>query len=419
MADSFWVPNRVLRGAPPEASVNIGQPPIAWRVRGAGHPSRDGYSIECLGVEGAQNHVAEWMDLASRSLEPNVFYEPSFALSAARHISGTTRPDFLFVWENGGGETDVRLVGVWPLVSQRSLFGGTVKTWVHDYCCSGAPLLDRAQARPVIEQIFKWLGDRYPNIHSLAFPRIDKSGPIFALLRQFASERRRPLSIVTQHDRAALDAAAEGVKSVDLIATKKKKELLRQFRRLSELGRLSFGVAEQGADLRDRIEAFMALESMGWKGRRGGAFLIDARRATFLRAMTRGMGLEGKCRVYWLAFDGRMVAGHIVLLSGNTAYFWKTAYDEGLGFASPGVLLTLDMTDRLLGETGVLSADSCAVADHPMIDQIWRGRLRVADVMVSLRGDAGKSFSTAVHREQFRLRLRQKAKSILAQFRSA
>ena len=41
--------------------------------------------------------------------------------------------------------------------------------------------------------------------------------------------------------------------------------------------------------------------------------------------------------------------------------------------ASPGVQLTLALTERQIG-TGVAETDSCAIADHPMIDRIWPDR---------------------------------------------
>ena len=244
------------------------------------------------------------------------------------------------------------------------------------------------------------------------------AGPAFGLLREQAQNHGLSFSVLSQFDRAALKTNVVGLSAGDLVSSKKKKELQRQFRRLRDLGAVTFGVAREGADLREHIEAFMVLEAKGWKGRQGGAFLNDPRLATFLRAMTRGMGHEGKCRLYWLALDGLMIAANIVLLSHETAYFWKTAYDEDFSFASPGVLLTLDMTERLMREPRVVSADSCAVSDHPMIDHIWRGRLRMADVMVSLRADGAKAFNGALQREQFRRRLRDKAKSALERFRS-
>ena len=185
------------------------------------------------------------------------------------------------------------------------------------------------------------------------------------------------------------------------------------------MGSVAFAMAHDGPALRDRVEDFMVLEAKGWKGQRGSAFLNDPGLATFLRAMTRTMDREGKCRLDSLSVDGRMIAASIVLLGGERAYFWKTAYDEDYAFASPGVLLTMDMTDRLLREPLVLGADSCAIPDHPMIDHIWRGRLRIADVMTSLRSDRLNAFNSALQREQFRRKLREKAKSALAHFRSA
>ena len=53
----------------------------------------------------------------------------------------------------------------------------------------------------------------------------------------------------------------------------------------------------------------MRLEDRGWKGRKRAAFLKDAGLATFLRAMGRALGREGKCRIYWLSVDQKMIAG--------------------------------------------------------------------------------------------------------------
>jgi hypothetical protein len=279
-------------------------------------------------------------------------------------------------------------------------------------------LLDRLQAFLVLELIFKWLRERYTHVHALSASQLLKVGPTCALLNEYTYNRSLSFDVLSQYERAALDATAIGVGARDFISPKKKKELQRQFRRLREMGPVAFSMAQDGPALRDRVEDFMVLEAKGWKGKRGSAFLNDPGLATFLRAMTRTMGREGKCRLYSLSVDGRMIAANIVLLAGERAYFWKTAYDEDFAFASPGVLLTMDMTDRLLREPLVLGADSCAIPNHPMIDHIWRGRLRIADVMTSLRSDRPSAFNSAVQGEKLRRNLRAKAKSALAHFRS-
>jgi hypothetical protein len=75
-----------------------------------------------------------------------------------------------------------------------------------------------------------------------------------------------------------------------------------------------------------------------------------------------------------------------VLFSGDRAWFWKTAYDEGHAHFSPGVLNALDLTAALGSDPRVSLVDSCAVAHHPMIDHLWSGRLAVADWLVPLAG---------------------------------
>lgn len=373
--------------------------------------------VECIGIEDALNFVDQWKHLASRSLEPNAFLDPSFALPAARHISGGQRPNFLLVWESRASERRQRLIALWPVVAPTDLFGSSLKSWIHDYCCSGAPLLDKDCALSCIEAIFDWMKNDNVQFNALLLPHLREFGPFYVLLQRHIFANGLSVQVLSRFDRAVLNASVVDAGAMDFLSSKKKKELQRQLRRLREMGTVTFGEARDGAVLREQIEAFMALETKGWKGRQGGAFLNDAKHAAFLRAMTRNMGNQGQCRLYWLALNGRMIAGNIVLIAEGAAYFWKTAYDEDFSFASLGVQLTLDMTERLLREPAIKMADSCAVSDHPMIDHIWRARLPMTDVMVSLRRERVDGFSGALQRERLRRRLREKAKSVLAHFR--
>ena len=94
----------------------------------------------------------------------------------------------------------------------------------------------------------------------------------------------------------------------------------------------------------------------------------------------------GSCWIDALEIDGRAVAMAIVMFAGSKAFFWKIAYDEQLSSLSPGVQLTLELTNRLAAEPGVTMVDSCAVPDHPMIDHIWRDRMDICDFLVGAAG---------------------------------
>ena len=69
------------------------------------------------------------------------------------------------------------------------------------------------------------------------------------------------------------------------------------------------------------------------------------------------------------------------------AFSYKTAFDERYARFSPGVLLQRENL-AILQRDGIAWTDSCAAADHPMIDHIWRERLPLCDLMVALRPQA-------------------------------
>ena len=53
---------------------------------------------------------------------------------------------------------------------------------------------------------------------------------------------------------------------------------------------------------------------------------------------------------------------------------------------------------RLRDDTAIKLVDSCAVADHPMIDQLWSGRIAMADLLVPLAGRPAMAIAIAGER---------------------
>jgi hypothetical protein len=79
------------------------------------------------------------------------------------------------------------------------------------------------------------------------------------------------------------------------------------------------------------------------------------------------------------------VAAAIVLRHQDRAFYFKLGIDERFAKFSPGVQLTLELTRHLCADAVLVTADSTASAHHPMINPIWRGRLRIGDVILPLR----------------------------------
>jgi hypothetical protein len=101
--------------------------------------------------------------------------------------------------------------------------------------------------------------------------------------------------------------------------------------------------------------------------------------------MMTGLAAEDGVRIPRLALNGRPLAVAILLVGGDAAWLYKIAHDETHARHSPGALLVVELTRRLLDDGEFRSIDSCAEPDHPMIDRIWRERLEMADLVAIVR----------------------------------
>ena len=55
---------------------------------------------------------------------------------------------------------------------------------------------------------------------------------------------------------------------------------------------------------------------------------------------------------------------------------------------SPGVILSAVITDELADDATIVRTDSCATANHPMIDRLWRERLALCNRLIAVRPQA-------------------------------
>ena len=376
--------------------------------------------VERVGARAMLGFQSAWSDLVTRALEPNIFLDPAFALPLLQHVRFATRHEFLLVWEDDGPASFGSLIGLLPIHIPKGRIG-LARGFHHPQVTLGTPLLDSLRATDVLPAMLSWLGDHHRG-PALMLTDIPLEGPFCELLRTQSERHGRAIAILDPRERAILiHGAAEETPAVTAIQSgKRRKELRRQRRRLSEVGVLSYNSARTPAEIRRAAERFMALEAGGWKGRRGSALLADPTLATFTRTMTRLMGYEARCRIDSLEIDGVPVAMGILVMAGTRAHFWKTTYNERFASLSPGVQFALDLTDVQSNEPGLTLTDSCAVPDHPMIDRIWPGRMAVGDLMIELwpTGEAGtattgaQSFQLAVRRETLRRRVRVLAKAM-------
>ena len=76
-------------------------------------------------------------------------------------------------------------------------------------------------------------------------------------------------------------------------------------------------------------------------------------------------------------------------------------------------MLTFAVTEDLVEDTTLVRTDSCATANHPMIDHIWRERLALSDRLIAVRPPT--SFSAVRRLEMLRNAALAAAKAVRSQ----
>jgi CelD/BcsL family acetyltransferase involved in cellulose biosynthesis len=197
----------------------------------------------------------------------------------------------------------------------------------------------------------------------------------------------RPVVVLDEHERAMLARSAGApVDPRAALASKRRKEFQRQTKKLGEGGAVSFTVAVEPDDVGVAFDEFLILEEVGWKGRGGSALLSRPETKAFAEEALKGLARRGKVRVDTLRVAGKAIAVLVTFLAGETAFTWKIAYDEAFARYSPGALLMLEAGRGLFDDPGIARVDSCASADHPMIDHLWKDRLRIGTLIVGPPG---------------------------------
>ena len=340
---------------------------------------------------------AGWDALARAAAEPNPFLESWYLLPALRALDprGTVR---LLRFNHDG-----RLAGILPVRARSHYYRWPVPHlagWVHANCFLGVPLVAAGAEEAFWRALLDW-ADRNAGaalfLHLAAMPL---DGPMHAALERVLSEQGRTAGVVWREERAALISRATPEAYLEsALSGEKRKELRRQFARLTELGDARFERLHGTQGLDRWIEDFLALERSGWKGAAGSALLSHAATAALFREAMREGAERRRIERLSLLLDGKPIAMLVTFLTPPGAFSYKTAFDERFSRFSPGVLLQCENL-HLLEWPDIRWADSCAAADHPMIDHIWRERRAVGRLSIGIGGKARRALFSALLRAE-------------------
>ena len=322
---------------------------------------------------------AAWADLVGRAIEPNPYFHPGWARAGARHAEGKSGNQVLLAWDSAAR---TRLIGLLPVVSAWRAIQIPIPVLIawQAYAPLTTPLLDRDMTDIAARGLLAAAAQA--GAYAVLLPLIAEEGPAASALRRAAAEFKAAPYSFGRHQRARLDATQDADAAIGSLGPKKLKELRRQRNRLADNGDVVFKVAGPGEETSAALEAFLSLESAGWKGATGTALAAKAGDALFIKTAIQEMAATGDAEMATLSSGNKVVAAGMLLRHLRRGYFAKIAYDESAAKMSPGVQITLDITRHLCADARFDDADSTAVADHPMIDHIWRSRLAVCDLLV-------------------------------------
>ncbi|CAN7702830.1 GNAT family N-acetyltransferase [Mesorhizobium caraganae] len=336
--------------------------------------------------------VEELDFLCTRTIEPNVFFNPRFLAPAMPRLED--REVKLAVIRDGD-EYRNRLRLLVPFSVERPavpLGVPVMRTWSSPFGPIGTPLVDHDDPIGVVEDFFAMLSRphlKLPKVFVLPDMRLD--GPLASVLATVAETRGLTMVTTGKVDRPVLESTLDGEAYLKTsLRAHHHREFRRLKRRLGDLGKLEHIVARGPDEIRHAIESFLTLEAAGWKGRERTAMAIDRYRAAFAREAVHRLAEHDMCRIHSLTLDGRTIACLVVFVEAGVAYTWKTAYDETLATYSPGTLLMIEVTKQHLDDPNVMMTDSCAVPDHPVMSRLWSERKPMGSLVIGLTPDADR-----------------------------
>jgi CelD/BcsL family acetyltransferase involved in cellulose biosynthesis len=324
-----------------------------------------------------------WQRLSARSLSPAGLNSPEIVIPLIKHVGGA---ELLTVQQ--GDE----LLFAMPVI-KRKFPRGLLAHWVTPLTPVGTPHVCNSTPATALSTMLGGL------MVPLMMPALETTGAFW----NYASTRDAHFKVIDRYERAALRPNGSFGQWMDQnFSAKRRKEYKRLQSRLAEAGRFEQQELASGEDAATWIDDLMSLEAAGWKGERGTALASNAKLRQAAREALCSLATTGKLRMWRLTLDGRTIATMHAVAEGSRLWLGKMAYDEKLAKFSPGALLILHVTERIFAAGGIELADSCAIPNHPMINNIWRDRVEVADVMIAPRSISAAHFSFMVQLERLR-----------------
>jgi len=333
-------------------------------------------------------HIHQWEELTKDVAISNPFFE-SWSLLPAMEFLDHHQVDLLFVWNDAQRSL---LLGFFPLKSRRFFSKLPLRncvSWKHIHNYLATPLIRKTFESLFYDLLFDYVDKRQPYEYLLSLRDHCWHPNHEQLLKNKAKEQKRIFTFFEREQRALLNANQDFddyLKSS--INGKRRKEYRRLRKRLADLGDLKsvcYSINNDQQELNFFIDSFLQVENDGWKRRQGTSLLSDINHEQFVRKQFTLAAAKHKLHIQLLLLDGNPIAGISCFITKPMAYLFKIGYLETFEQYSPGVLVALDLTEKLCAMPDVISVDSCAKEGHSMIEKLWRDKQLIVHYRISTK----------------------------------
>nr|WP_321461020.1 GNAT family N-acetyltransferase [uncultured Cohaesibacter sp.] len=201
------------------------------------------------------------------------------------------------------------------------------------------------------------------------------------------SSDRSQIVMARQHSRAFLNCSSGAVGEEDgglHVSRNKRKTTQRQWRRLADLGEVTFESTRDGLGPDDAIEAFFRVEASGWKASAGTALAVEPGLSAFARTVFPQMIARERAQIDLMMLNGHCISGLVSFRSGRGLFTWKTGMDDVYRRYSPGVQILLEASHQAISDPDIDYIDSLADSGHMVAEHIWAGRRSLALLFIPL-----------------------------------
>ena len=294
--------------------------------------------LECH--ELTDQHIKRWCELEERSIDENAYLSPYFILPALKYFPPRGKPMIVFVETGAGNTGDLLGVGVFecsPRTIQLPVPHLKAYRCLHTYLAG--LLIDRQYHKETTNAFFSFFHDSREDWCGVEFVNRRKESELASRFDIAASQLDISWFEYSSQKRSILLPERSGDANMKIVLASKRRKILRQnLRRLNDLGKVRWRVIT-GQEIEPTcLDTFLELEHSGWKKANNFSLLSHANDEAFFREMMNGFSQAGRAFFTELSMNGKVIASTSNLISGGAGFAFKIGWDETFSKLGPGIL---------------------------------------------------------------------------------